>query len=97
MADERKPEKAFLPALVGDVLGITYDLSNWKWNMDKRRWSMLVRELAKVEETGRVSMKEAEVLMGKLNYYSMLVPKGVRNRAFIKHIVAKKAWPGMTG
>ena len=35
-------------------------------------------------------MKEAEILMGKLNYYSVLVLKGVRNRAFINNIVSRK-------
>ena len=36
-------------------------------------------------------MKEAEILMGKLNYYSALIPKGVRYRSFLNHVVARKA------
>ena len=46
LADESKPEKAFPPSVVGKVLGITYDLEAWSWNMDERRWSILVRQLA---------------------------------------------------
>ena len=58
--------------MVGEVLGITYDLEAWSWNMDERRWSILVRQLAQVEKDRRILMKEAEILMGKLNYYSNL-------------------------
>ena len=43
------------------------------WNQDERRWSILVRELAQVEKDKRITMKEAEIIMGKLNYYSALV------------------------
>ena len=71
LADESKPEKAFPPSLVGEVLGIYYDLSNWTWNMDES----VSEEIVSVEEEGRISMNEAEVLMGKLHYYSALVPK----------------------
>ena len=38
--------------------------------MDELRWSILVRQLDR-----RISMKEAEILMGKLNYYSAQIPK----------------------
>jgi hypothetical protein len=34
--------------------------------MDERRWSMLVRKLASLEVERQISMKEAEILMGKL-------------------------------
>ena len=44
------------------------------WNMDECRWSILVRQLAQVERDRRISMKEAEIIMGKLNYYSALIP-----------------------
>ena len=76
MADESKPEKAFPPSVVGGILGITYDLEASIWNMDERRWSILVGKLARAEKDKRVSVKEAEVLMGKLNYYSALIHKG---------------------
>ena len=54
--------------------------------MDELRWSILVRQLDR-----RISMKEAEILMGKLNYYSALIPKGVRYRSLLNHVVARKA------
>ena len=43
------------------------------WNQDERRWSILVRELAQVEKDKSISMMEADIIMGKLNYYSALV------------------------
>jgi hypothetical protein len=55
--------------------------------MDERRWSVLF----KLEDEKKITMKEGEILMGKLNYYSALVPKGARNIAFMNYIVAKKA------
>ena len=51
------------------------------WNMDECRWSILVRQLAQVKRDRRISIKEAEIIMGKLNYYSALVPRGVRYRS----------------
>ena len=44
-------------------LGITYDLGAWKWNLDRRSWSILVSELAQVEEDRKINMKEAEIIM----------------------------------
>ena len=54
--------------------------------MDELRWSILVRQLDR-----RISMKEAEILMGNLNYYSALIPKGVRYGSLLNHMVARKA------
>ena len=36
-------------------------------------------------------MKEADILMGKLIYYSALIPKRVRYRSLFNHMVARKA------
>ena len=40
LADKSKPEKAFPPSLVGEGLGITYNLEAWMWNLDECRCSI---------------------------------------------------------
>ena len=90
LADESKPEKAFPPSGEGEILGIWYNLENWTWNMDIGRWSRLVRELWNMESEEGVTLKKAEVVMGKLNYYAALVPRGYRNRSLISGVVAMK-------
>ena len=41
-----------------EILGIVYDLNRWTWNMDDRRWSVLVRELCKMEREKGARMKQ---------------------------------------
>ena len=36
-------------------------------------------------------MKEIEIIMAKLYYYLALVPRGVRYRSLLNHVVARKA------
>ena len=49
--------------------------------MDDRRWSVLVRELCKMEREKGAGMKAVESVVGKLNYYDALIPGGKRNRS----------------
>ena len=76
--DVSKPEEAFPPSARGEILGIVYDLKRWKWNMDDRRCSVLVKNLWKKEREKGAGMKEVDSMVGKLNYYALLVPGGKR-------------------
>ena len=89
LADESKPEKAFPTSAKGEILGIEYDLKRWTWNMDDRRWSVLVRELCKIEREKEAGMKAVEYLVDKLNYYATLVPGGKRNSSMIGNVVRR--------
>ena len=89
LADESKPEKAFPPSAKGEILGIEYDLKRWTLNMDDRRWSVLVRELCKMEREKGAGMKAVESVVGKLNYYAALIPGGKRNRSMIGNVVGE--------
>ena len=57
--------------------------------MDDRRWSVLVRELCKMEREKGAGMKAVESLVGKLNYCTALIPGVKRNRSMIGNVVRR--------
>ena len=72
---ESKPEKAFPPSMVVEVLGITYYLEAWIWNMDERRWSILVRQPAWAEKDRKVNEGSRDT-HGKVKVLLRTYPQG---------------------
>ena len=77
---------AFAPAGQEEILGIWYDLEKWMWNMDDRRWYVLLKELYWIEREKEIVMKEVESLTQKLNYYTPLVTGSRKHKALINKL-----------
>ena len=83
LADGSDPEKAFSATHSGRVLGISYDLENWRWWLADDKLVPLLHMMRKVSVSNEVSNSFMMSLMGKINHYQFLVPGGQWQRGFL--------------
>ena len=83
LADESDPDKAFNATHTGKVLGIMYDLKEWRWWLTEDKLIPILSLLTKVSQDEQVKNGEMMTLNGKLNHYMHLVPGGCWQRGFL--------------
>ena len=87
LASELDPDKAFAPCSSGTVLGIEYDIPNWKWRIPDTKVSYMMATLFDIVEGKAVSMEQCSSLAGRLNHYNIIVPGGKWERGWIQRLV----------
>ena len=83
LADESDPDKAFNASHVGKVLGIMYDLREWRWWLSPDKLVPILELLYTVSEAKEVKNRDMMTLNGKLTHYMHLVPGGCWQRGFL--------------
>ena len=86
LANEVDPDKAFNTTHVGKVLGIMYDLKEWRWWLSDDKLIPLLLLLREVVENDAVTNGAMMTLNGKLNHYMHLVPGGCWQRGFLLNL-----------
>jgi hypothetical protein len=83
LADETDKDKAFGPSTTGKVLGIVYDLEQWKCWIPEDKLVIILHLLVKVRDSKEVANSIMLTLNGKLSHYMWLVPGGAWQRGFL--------------
>ena len=58
------------------ALGVSYDTEKWEWGFSEKRLAIILEGLRRVEEGERLTLKEMESLVGRINAVSFLVEGG---------------------
>ena len=85
LAPEDDPSKAFPPSSSGEILGLLYDGSSWKWQMPVSKGLRLLYSLGTIIRSGEVTNGVMQTVAGRINHYSILV-NGKFNRCLLLHI-----------
>ena len=100
LAGEDDPGKAFSPTTSGIILGIEYDIPEWKWKIPEDKLSYMMNTLFNIAEGREVTVGEALSLTGRINHYHLLVPGGKWERGWLQELASnnepkhKKIFPG---
>ena len=66
--------KAFDGSRIGEILGVTFSTKNMTWNLGLRKTKKLADMLWRFSSRAALSLHEAEVLVGEVEYFSQLAP-----------------------
>ena len=80
-------DKAISCAQEGTLLGVHFDLPNWRWSLSERKVSVILELLFKIVVDGNITAGELSSLAGKLTHYYPLFVPGKWERSFILHAV----------
>ena len=83
LPDESNPDKAFNAKHVGKVLGIMYDIKEWRWWLSEDKLVPILNLLKMVTDEKEVTNRVMMTLNGKLTNYMHLVPSGCWQRGFL--------------
>ena len=90
LADGSDPDKAFSATYCGKVLGVEYNLREWRWWLPENKLVEIVLMLARVRDSETVWNGEMLSLNGKLNHYMWLIPGGAWQRGFLLQLQESK-------
>ena len=83
LANEVDPDKAFNATHEGKVLGVMYNLREWRWWVSEDKLVDIIHKLVNVRNSVKVQNGEMLSLNGKLTHYMNLVPGGAWQRGFL--------------
>ena len=67
----------------GEILGIFYDLEEWKWNIPLAKDLRLRNQMWQALEKGSLKKIDLETIIGKVTHYSPLIKSGKWNRSWL--------------
>ena len=81
--DENDKNKCFETSQVGVILGVHYDLINWRWKIPDEKAGVLCDQLTRVMEETEIDVGLLESLAGRINHYCKIIWNGEWERAFL--------------
>ena len=81
--DESDKNKCFETSQVGVILGVHYDLVQWKWKIPDEKAGIICDQLTRVMEDKEVEVGLLESLAGRINHYCKIIWNGEWERAFM--------------
>jgi len=83
LAPTDDPDKAFEPCKKGVVFGVEYDTQKWTWCLPKAKLATINNSILQACETGRITVRDAQKLVGKLVHIKPLIPSGKYNFFYV--------------
>jgi len=86
LAPTDDPDKAFLPGKEGVVFGVHYNTANWTWKIPEAKLASINNAILRVCQEGRMTVREAQSLIGKIINIKPLIPTGKYNLFYIMRL-----------
>ena len=81
--DENDKNKCFETSQVGVILGVHYDLINWRWKIPDEKAGVICDQLTRVMEETEIDVGLLESLAGRINHYCKIIWNGEWERALL--------------
>ena len=83
LAPEDDPSKCFACSKAGSILGLEYDLETWTWTLSLKKAMKILADCREIMENGRVKLQTLKSLIGRIEFYKVLIPGGSWERGFL--------------
>ena len=83
LAPEEDPSKCFPCSENGSILGLEYSLHDWTWTLSKKKAMKILSDCREIIEKGKVPVKTLKSLVGRIEFYKVLIPGGNWERGFL--------------
>ena len=90
LAPEDDPSKCFPCSDRGSILGLEYNLENWSWTLSLKKALKILADCREIIEKGRVKAATLKSLVGRIEFYKVLIPGGDWERGFLLSDAADK-------
>ena len=83
LAPEEDPSKCFPCSDEGSILGLEYSLRDWTWSLSKKKAMKILADCREIISKGKVTVKVIKSLVGRIEFYKVLIPGGSWERGFL--------------